>query len=372
MIIYISSSYYPSVEANLVHVLNQVYSFKRMNYKIKLVLVSKLNRAQIIENIVSNYGLYFHSSDFIIFKSKSSRFKELKSFLVGFFYVCYNFNKVDFIISRNLFFSFFFKCPNLISEFHTLYNTKLRGYFQRKIINRKYQKNIFISRRLYYYLSLKQDISNYLILHDAAVDSEEICTLSNIDRKYVSSFFLKEQFLCLYSGSLHKGRGIELIVDLANQNPEINFLVIGQLNSSYSFVNSGNIYFLGYVPYIEISSYLKASDVLLMPYQNKVSINVKGQDTSKWMSPLKLFEYMSVNKPILSSNLPVLREVLRSNYNCKLVKYNSVSDWNCALNLLKNNAEFSKELSNNAYLDFKTNYTWDIRAMKIYNYFYEK
>jgi glycosyltransferase involved in cell wall biosynthesis len=372
MIIYISSSYYPSVEANLVHVLNQVYSFKRMNYKIKLVIVSKLNRNQIIESIISNYGLHFHSSDFIIFKSQNSKFKELKSFLIGILYVFYNYNRIEFIHSRNLLFSFFYKGANLISEFHTIHNTKLRWYFQRKIINREFQRNIFISKRLYYFLSMKQKISNYLILHDAAVNTEEICSISKINRNYISSLFLNDQFLCLYSGSLHKGRGIELIVNLAKLNPEINFLIIGQLNSSNSFVNSDNLYFLGYVPYIEIRDYLKASDVLLMPYQNKVSINVKGQDTSKWMSPLKLFEYMSVNKPIISSNLPVLREVLKSNYNCKLVKYNSVSDWNDAINYLKFNRDVSNKLSNNAYLDFKTNYTWDIRALKIYSYFYEK
>ena len=90
------------------------------------------------------------------------------------------------------------------------------------------------------------------------------------------------------------------------------------------------------------------------------------------MSPLKLFEYMSVNKPIISSNLPVLREVLKSNYNCKVVKYNSDLEWNSAIKLLRNNVKFSNYLASNAYLDFIRNYTWDIRALKIYNFFYEK
>ena len=108
-----------------------------------------------------------------------------------------------------------------------------------------------------------------------------------------------------------------------------------------------------------------------MPYQDKVSINVKGQDTSKWMSPLKLFEYMSVKKPIISSNLPVLREVLKSNYNCKLVKYNNIIEWNKAINIIYTNQNYAKYLSNNAYNDFINNYTWEIRAIKIYNFYYE-
>jgi glycosyltransferase involved in cell wall biosynthesis len=89
------------------------------------------------------------------------------------------------------------------------------------------------------------------------------------------------------------------------------------------------------------------------------------------MSPLKLFEYMSVKKPIISSNLPVLREILKSNYNCKLVKYNSFSDWNLSIQFLRNNPEFSNKLAQNAFLDFESCYTWDIRAIRIINFFYE-
>jgi glycosyltransferase involved in cell wall biosynthesis len=343
-----------------------------MNCNIKLVLASKLNKSEIVDSILTNYGLHFESNDFIIYKSKSSKLKEFKIFILGLLYSYYYFNKTEFIISRNLIFSFFYKGSNLISEFHTIYDTNIRSFFQNKVIKRKFQKKIFISKRLHYYLSKKQFIPNYVVLHDAALNTDQISSSSFIDRKYVSSFFLKDQYLCLYSGSLHRGRGIELIVNLANNNPDINFLIIGQLNSPNTFINSHNIYFTGYIPYIEINSYLKISDVLLMPYQNKVSINVKGQDTSKWMSPLKLFEYMSVNKPIISSNLPVLREVLKSNYNCKLVKYNSDLEWDSAIKLLRSNVELANYLASNAYLDFIRNYTWDIRALKIYNFFYEK
>ena len=371
MIIYISNSYYPSVEANLVHVLNQVHALKKINHNVKLVLVSSLCKEEIVKSIFINYGLNFEFNNFLIYNSKSAKFKELKSLILGLFFICFNFKSVNFIISRNLFFSFFYFGSNLISEFHTIYNSIIRSTFQNIIIKRKYQKNIFISKRLFYYLSLKDNFSNHLILHDAATKQEDCLLNSKITREYVSSFFLKDQYLCLYSGSLHEGRGIDVIIYLANENPDINFLIIGHLNPENSFLNSDNIYFLGYVPYIDIRSYLMISDVLLMPYQNKVSINVKGQDTSKWMSPLKLFEYMSVMKPIISSNLPVLREILKSNNNCKLVKFNSHSDWNSAINFIKNNPDYSRELGKNAYIDFNSNYTWDIRALRIFNFFYE-
>ena len=49
-----------------------------------------------------------------------------------------------------------------------------------------------------------------------------------------------------------------------------------------------------------------------MPYQSKVSINSNNFDDeiSKFISPLKMFEYLATGIPIISSDLKVLREIL--------------------------------------------------------------
>ena len=47
-----------------------------------------------------------------------------------------------------------------------------------------------------------------------------------------------------------------------------------------------------------------------MPYQRNVGIGTKNSDTSNWMSPMKMFEYMSTGVPIVSSDLPVLKKFL--------------------------------------------------------------
>ena len=46
--------------------------------------------------------------------------------------------------------------------------------------------------------------------------------------------------------------------------------------------------------------------ILLAPYQ-KDTIVPGGAITSDWMSPLKIFEYMSSKRPLISSNLEVLK-----------------------------------------------------------------
>ena len=46
------------------------------------------------------------------------------------------------------------------------------------------------------------------------------------------------------------------------------------------------------------------------------------------ISPLKVFDYMVNGKLIICSDLPVLREILKNNFNSILVKnFNNVDSW---------------------------------------------
>jgi glycosyltransferase involved in cell wall biosynthesis len=67
-------------------------------------------------------------------------------------------------------------------------------------------------------------------------------------------------------------------------------------------------------------------DVLLAPYLSDVEGHGRGRNIAEGMSPLKLFEYMAHGKPIVSSDLPVIREVLRDSVNSVLVSPDNPSD----------------------------------------------
>ena len=49
--------------------------------------------------------------------------------------------------------------------------------------------------------------------------------------------------------------------------------------------------------------FLMKYDILLMPYEKKVFLSKRKTNTAKFMSPMKLFEYMSTGVPLISSNL---------------------------------------------------------------------
>ena len=68
-----------------------------------------------------------------------------------------------------------------------------------------------------------------------------------------------------------------------------------------------------------ISHHLKKMDILLMPYSKIVTSTGNIGNIAKFMSPMKMFDYLGASKILISADIPVLREVLISNYNSILI-----------------------------------------------------
>ena len=157
-----------------------------------------------------------------------------------------------------------------------------------------------------------------------------------------------------YFGSLLKGRGIDIIFSLAQELEEIEFHIAGGSEfqiKKLSLIKSRNVFFHGYLSSKKLISLRNKMDILLAPYQHNTSIP-GGKVTTEWMSPLKIFEYMSSNIPFIASDIKVLREVLKNRYNCILVNPNSINEWKTAIKKIFSNEKLSEEISNNAFNDF--------------------
>ena len=81
-----------------------------------------------------------------------------------------------------------------------------------------------------------------------------------------------------------------------------------------------------------------------------------------------MFEYLASGTPLMASNLPVLREVLKNNHNCIIVKDNNPYNWADKIIKLQSNIKLRKIISKNAIKTASKN-TWNIRAKKILKYF---
>ena len=171
-----------------------------------------------------------------------------------------------------------------------------------------------------------------------------------------------------YTGHLYPGRGMTMLTELARCFPRINFLWVGgrqpdidAWRKHLAGENIGNVIITGFVENSQLPLYQAAADILLMPYERVIS-GSSGGNSSSYASPMKMFEYMACKRAIISSDLPVIREVLNPS-NAILCPPEDIDDWSQALGTLIYDEEKRKTLANQAWLDIQK-YTWLERARK--------
>jgi len=169
-----------------------------------------------------------------------------------------------------------------------------------------------------------------------------------------------------YTGHLYPGKGMEIIAMLASRVPSMDFHVIGGSDEDIAYwkesTKAPNLYFHGFVPHGSLAYYYKHLDIMIAPYQRRVAPAGKRGDIAAWMSPLKLFEYMSARKAIVCSDLPVLREILLDRETALLVTPDNAEAWEQALTLLRDKPGLRETLAARAYTKFLESHTWRKRA----------
>jgi glycosyltransferase involved in cell wall biosynthesis len=176
-------------------------------------------------------------------------------------------------------------------------------------------------------------------------------------------------FVAGYTGHLYPGRGIGLIIEIAEQLPDVYFLLAGgeidDVKRIRKIVKSRgleNVTLAGFIPNAELPRYQAACEVLLMPYQRRVAAS-SGGNIARYLSPMKLFEYLACGRVILSSNLPVLQEILNSS-NAVLLPSDDPPAWVDAIQDLRANPEKRAQFGACARRDAQL-YSWENRAQNI-------
>ena len=185
---------------------------------------------------------------------------------------------------------------------------------------------------------------------------------------------LPDTFTAVYTGHFYFGRGMDLLFDLAKELPEINFLWVGGQPEKVDYwrekVNTAklkNIILTGFISKKDLPLYQAAGDVLLMPYENIIE-GSSGGNTVDICSPMKMFDYLASGRPIITSDLPVIHEVLNQN-NAVFCQPNDVVDWKNAIKILQNDEQQRITLAQYGLVDVKQ-YTWINRAQKALDDFY--
>ncbi len=172
-----------------------------------------------------------------------------------------------------------------------------------------------------------------------------------------------------YVGSLYPGRGIEVIFALARRLPSLSFDIIGGSEQDLARWRPelpGNATLHGFVAPAELAARYAQLDVLLMPYaRSGVGGPLAAVDTSRWCSPMKMFEYMASGAPIVSSDLPVLQEVLRHDHNALIAPIDDLDAWQRAIERLAAEPATRRRLAEQALADLRAHHTWQARAAEV-------
>jgi len=179
---------------------------------------------------------------------------------------------------------------------------------------------------------------------------------------------LNSGFTVGYTGHFYPGRGMNLLVSIAKALPRINFLWVGGMEKHIapwknilSEQSIENVTMTGFVPNSKLPLYQASADILVMPYAQKIE-GSSGGNIAPVINPMKMFDYLSVGRPIIASNIPVFHEVL----NQKLAVFCDPDDENEWVRVIKKLSKdrFLRQAMREAALDSAEQYSWKNRALK--------
>lgn len=366
-IIYIANSPVPSQAANSVHVMKMAQALAQLGHQVSL-WTPRYNKKQEIrcDDIYAYYGVknIFTKKNIPYFKLPKLRAISHYGFIAAYLFIY----RPHVVYTRDITAAYVTAKLGVpvIFERHDIFSAAQERQvreFQYLLNSGSLLRTVVISDALRKRLIKEYHINpeKIIVAHDGA----------DPQPKEISPVTLPSCVLNVgYTGHLYKGKGGEIIVLLARSMPDVMFHLVGgkeedidRLRRASNGLN--NILFHGHVPPSTIPSFLSAFDVLLAPYQETVNVSGGKGDVSKWMSPLKIFEYMASGKPMIVSDLPVLREVLRNRENSLLCPPADADAWAGAIRELINHPELATKISGNALNDFNAHYSWKARAKNI-------
>lgn len=373
-IIFLTFARLPSRAAHTVNIVKMCQAIKKIGLDVSLVSDAR----KTAEEIFDHYNIQY---PFNIKKIKCFNirvFGRIFFLIKAFFYI--RKEQTDLLYTRDVFNAFLAKLLKqpFIFEIHELPNNRFRESLLRNVLSSpRLKKVVCISKSL---KELFESRFGDVLCRKPCITAHDGVDLKNFkitlsQREARMALYLPETaFIAGYTGSLFEGRGIEIILDLAVLLKDVVFVIAGGegkylnlLRREVAKLNLDNVIVKGFMPHKKIPVFLQAADVLLMPYQKKVLHRQKKHDTAAFMSPLKMFEYMASGRPIVSSRIEVIEELLQNKKNALLVEPDNVEEWSHSIKYLKMNKEFADKMGRQAKQDVK-DFSWETRVMKIFSF----
>jgi glycosyltransferase involved in cell wall biosynthesis len=149
-----------------------------------------------------------------------------------------------------------------------------------------------------------------------------------------------------FIGSFFAYQGVDILIDAAslvlNRFHNVRFLLVGDgpMRTIWETIVQekglrDHFIFTGHVPYRNVPNYIGAMDVCVAPHHRETN----------QASPVKLFDYMASGRPIVASDIEVVREIVADSGCAVLVAPNRAEDIAKAIITLLKDDNLQKDLS---------------------------
>jgi len=191
----------------------------------------------------------------------------------------------------------------------------------------------------------------------AVRDGAKVRAQHQLDNKCVVGFV----------GSLKPWHGTETLIEafrgLHERVAHTHLLIVGDGPARENLekvaqanVLNGAVTFTGNVPYDDIPRYIAAMDIAVAPYIPHENF---------YYSPIKIFEYMIMGKPVVAGKIGQVEELITDNETGVLFEPGNVAQLTNALALLANDSQRRQRLGETARAWVQKERTWDNNAQRV-------
>lgn len=248
-----------------------------------------------------------------------------------------------------------------------LYLSKIHNIIEKLELN--FADHLFVPSSILKSFLLEQNLNNNIEVVPNGVDPDFFTP--DKDGTYIrEKFGLQDNFVCGFAGTFGNWHGVDTIAESINQiveqipNAKVFLIGDGPLRPDIERIidasnSRDNVIITGMIEFAEMPNYMAACDVLLTPCKNN------DDNSAFFNSPLKLYEYMAMEKPIVASFIGQQAEVIEDKVNGVAINANDVSDLVRGIKFVYDNPEIAKSMSKQARKDAIEKYSWEIHVKKI-------
>ncbi len=193
----------------------------------------------------------------------------------------------------------------------------------------------------------------------------QIDRFSSIERGPVPDERFRDRFILVYTGGVDLHRGLESVVDampaVLEEVPNALLVIVGAgktLSDLRRRVDARGVtdavHFSGWLPASGVKSHIEAADLCLIPH-------LKSGHTDATI-PHKLFHYMYLQRPVVSSNCEPLRRIIEETACGRVYASGNAEAFAAAIVELARDADSRMEMGLRGRAAVLERYNWDMTA----------